>query len=217
MDYGSDSGAEAGPSGTRNGEPKLEDGDGEGWKQTRSGKRILELKDVEEQISQLLHFAGCTVASLHPDPLSSFTSRTVDFQDASEAGSPAPTADPEDKMTQFSNYAEAYYTTLNDIQLALRTSIRHLRVAKASPAPLLDPSFGSLATPGGGGVAVGGVAMGDSLKPVQPLGQGEGQKATNKSRGDGTSEPKMSVAALELEKEAWEALASALEREKQAE
>lgn len=162
-------------------------------------------------MARLLHFAGCTLASLHPDPLSSFTPRTVepddedDDDDAPKPPNPA-APDPEDteaKGVEFAKYAEAYYTTLNvrlllpssphpltpsqEIQLSLRTSIRHLRLSRASPAPILDPSFASLANPGGGGIGVGGVALGE---------------------GEGGS--RMSVAAMKLEQEAWKDLGQAL-------
>lgn len=60
------------------------------------------------------------MASLHPDPMSSFTSRTMSLDDSdSEEGSPKPrpppvsTSDDVDKTAEFSKYAEAYYATLN--------------------------------------------------------------------------------------------------------
>ncbi|ORY76879.1 hypothetical protein BCR35DRAFT_305630 [Leucosporidium creatinivorum] len=177
---------------------------------TIAGKRIAELNEVEESIAQLLHLAGCTLASLHPDPMSSFTSRTMSLDDdESEEGSPRPRPPPappgeEDKGADFAKYAEAYYTTLNDIQLSLRTSIRHLRLSRASPAPLLDPHFASLAnTTSEGVVGSGGLALGDRLKPLtleEPRWPGGGEEAP----------PKLSVGALKLEKEAWEALGAAL-------
>ncbi|KAL8287354.1 hypothetical protein RQP46_003806 [Phenoliferia psychrophenolica] len=162
----------AGPSGTLNGEPlpppppapaqlpHSPPTDPEGWKKSRSGKRILELQQVEDSVAQLLHFAGCTLAALHPDPISTFTDKTLETDDDGAAAEGTEEAD----SKQFADYAEAYYTTLNDIQLNLRTSIRHLRLSRASPAPLVDPHFGSLANPGGGSVGVGGVAVGPDLE-----------------------------------------------------
>lgn len=84
-------------------------------------------------MARLLHFAGCTLASLHPDPLSSFTPRTVeldedndDEEDAPKA--PKPTAadagGPEEKGPEFAKYAEAYYSTLN-VRLPLPPSLPH--------------------------------------------------------------------------------------------
>lgn len=116
--------------------------------QTRAAKRVAELKEVEEvrfsprpslssceseltsgaytqNIAALLHFAGCTLASLHPDPLSSFTSRelaTADGDDADDESSAkrAEQAGKEpDKLAEFSKYAEGYYATLNVRPLAL--------------------------------------------------------------------------------------------------
>lgn len=126
----------------------------------------------------------------------------------------------EDKQKQFSQYSEAYYSTLHDIQVSLRTSIRHLRLSRASPAPLLDPFFGSLATPGGGGVAVGGVGMGESLASGE-LGEGVGEDSgvgagtREEGKREGREERKeekkgASVAALGLEMEAWKELGRAL-------
>ena len=89
----------------------------------------------------------------------------------------------------------------------MRNSIRHLRVTKASPAPLLDPRFGALSNPAGGIIAAGGVAFADRLKPLPSrTAAAEGMDATDE-RKEGTT---MSVAALRLEKEAWEDLALAL-------
>lgn len=174
-------------------------------------------------MARLLHFAGCTLASLHPDPLSTFTSRTIQIDDdssdsesnqADKATAPEPEAEP-DKATEFEKYAGEYYATLNvrpspllllseansrspspqEIQLSLRTSIRHLRLSRASPAPLLDPSFGSLRNPGGGGIGTGSMAF------------GLGQASENET---GKEETKLSVPAMVLEKEAWEELGKAL-------
>jgi hypothetical protein len=78
-----------------------------------------------------------------------------------------------------------------------------------SPAPLLDPSFASLSRPGAS-VGVGGVALGELLKPL------EGKKAEWNGTGqeEEGKEPegeRVSVAALELEKEAWEEVVKSLE------
>lgn len=106
---------------------------------------------------------------------------------------------------------------LQDTQLALRTSIRHLRLSRVSPAPLLDPSFASLSRPGAA-VGVGGVALGELLKP---LGGGEvrWRGTTGKKEGESEGERddeggrgRLSVAALELEKEGWEEVVRALEK-----
>ena len=99
-------------------------------------------------MARLLHFAGCTLASLHPDPLSSFTPRTVepddedDDDDAPKPPNPA-APDPEDteaKCVEFAKYAEAYYTTLN-VRLLLPSSPHPLtprRRSNCPSAPLSD-------------------------------------------------------------------------------
>lgn len=75
-----------------------------------------------QSIAHLLHFAGCTLASLHPEPLSSFTARDIslddDDDDNDEKAPPARPGD-DDKEDQFTKYAEAYFTTLNVRSLAL--------------------------------------------------------------------------------------------------
>ncbi|GAA5872718.1 hypothetical protein JCM8547_006324 [Rhodosporidiobolus lusitaniae] len=199
----------------------------EPWHTTRAGKRIQELKEVEDNIAALLHFAGCTLASLHPEPLSHFTSRelaTDEDDDEGEGGAgkfAGGKGEGEDKVGEFAKYAEGYYVTLNDIQLALRTSIRHLRVSRVSPAPLLDPSFASLsagsAQPGAtsGGVGVGGVALADLLRPLEPgrtRWKGGSKREVAEEEGQAERGGKKSVAALELEKEAWEEVVRTLER-----
>ncbi|GAA5985370.1 hypothetical protein JCM11641_006379 [Rhodosporidiobolus odoratus] len=190
----------------------------ESWQKTRAGKRIAELKEVEDNVAALLHFAGCTLASLHPEPLANFTPRELATDDGDE-GEEGATGDKanaegagEDKAKEFAKYAEGYYAALNDIQLDLRTSIRHLRVSRVSPAPLLDPSFSSLSSSSGGVVGVGGVALEDLLKPLQADasewngGSNRVKEGAEKEQG-GTK----SVAALELEKEAWSEVVRLLE------
>ncbi|KAM0755608.1 hypothetical protein T439DRAFT_320314 [Meredithblackwellia eburnea MCA 4105] len=193
--------AEPGPSNTTNNASNSD----EAWKQTRSGQRILELDEVEQKIARLMHLAGCTLASLHPDPLSSFTTRTSEDEDKGGDGQSSKDGEPLDKEAQFTKYAEDYYTTLNDIQISLRESIRHLRLSRASSAPLIDPHFGSLSNPGGGGVGVGGVAMGRNFAPLPPLVEGEGKGKETEWK------PTMSVQALEQEDEAWKDLKKALD------
>lgn len=70
-----------------------------------------------QNIAALLHFAGCTLASLHPDPLSSFTSRELatddDVADGEGAAEPQGGDGREGKLGDFAKYAEGYYATLN--------------------------------------------------------------------------------------------------------
>ncbi|BGP18203.1 hypothetical protein JCM10213_007831 [Rhodosporidiobolus nylandii] len=188
----------------------------EPWQKTRAGQRIAELKEVEENIAALLHFAGCTLASLHPEPLSSFTSRELATdEDDGEEEQRSGKKEERTKGEEFARYAEGYYATLNDIQLALRTSIRHLRVSRVSPAPLLDPSFASLATSSSSSsspVGVGGVALADLLKPL-PAGAAEwaGAPRVRKQDQEEKQGEKVSVQALELEREAWAEVVRSLE------
>lgn len=89
-----------------------------------------------QNIAALLHFAGCTLASLHPDPLSSFTVREIatdDADDDDDEGHQGPDSetkkkpattpnaaydqDPEAaaaaKLQEFAKYADGYFATLN--------------------------------------------------------------------------------------------------------
>lgn len=71
-----------------------------------------------------------------------------------------------------------------------------MRLARASPAPLIDPAFNSLANPGGAKVSGGGFSTHSSTKSTEE---------PSKSRT-------MSVAALQLEKDALEDLIKALRK-----
>ncbi|TKA56648.1 hypothetical protein B0A53_01841 [Rhodotorula sp. CCFEE 5036] len=236
---------------------------------TRAGKRVAEL---QQNVAALLHFAGCTLASLHPDPLSSFTVREIatdDTDDDDDDGEqqesshgrdkkPATTPKPdhqqdqdEAKLQEFAKYAEGYFATLNDVQLALRTSIRHLRVARTSARALTDPNYGSLlvsrdqtyvpsdqkntaAPVGPGGVAFDGglgsaaAAGGDERSSAGkeqkdadaawdmrasrlPSSLSSGPAQAARRGGSSPSPPTMSVAALELERDALQELVGTLE------
>ncbi|GAA5977626.1 hypothetical protein JCM10908_005041 [Rhodotorula pacifica] len=212
----------------------------EPWMKTRAGKRIAELQQVEENIAALLHFAGCTLASLHPDPLSSYTAREiateVDEDDDEDADGqapkprkPTPRNEEEAKLAEFTKYAEGYYATLNDVQLALRTSIRHLRVSRVSPRPLTDPMYGSLvyrnqpapsstisgASNSRSQVGPGGIAFSSAaLAPAQSEWDMRASRLpslfSRVTSDSATPPPSMSVAALELERDALRDLVAAL-------
>lgn len=82
---------------------------------------------VTQNIAILLNLAGCTVASLHPDPLATFSDSIVSLDDDSPdsddeadgdqkmsegARRPAIPTQELGKEEQFAKYAEAYYSTL---------------------------------------------------------------------------------------------------------
>lgn len=80
---------------------------------------------------------------------------------------------------------------------------------------MIDPSFGSLVTAGPAASAVGpgGVALADLLKPLEgkvPLWDGKTQRVREEAR-EAQAEERLSVAALELEREAWADLVRSLE------
>lgn len=69
--------------------------------------------------------AGCTIASLHPDPLATFSSSIVSLDDSPDSDDddddddedkkvkePSIPTDQLSKEDQFNKYAEAYYSTL---------------------------------------------------------------------------------------------------------
>ncbi|GAA5841284.1 hypothetical protein JCM3766R1_005014 [Sporobolomyces carnicolor] len=210
--------------------PDGNEGQREVWELTRAGKRIAELKEIEDNVAVLLHFAGCALASLHPDPLSSFTSR--EFEVEGEGPDEGDSADDrnrqassarrleanDDQAAEFGKYAEAYFATLNDIQVGLRTSIRHLRDSRTSPAPLIDPTFGSLgnsAGPAPAHVGVGGLALARVLEPVESrtaTWDGRNSRQQTDAAESADNKGQLSLAARELEREAWNDLANALDR-----
>lgn len=75
-----------------------------------------------------MHLAGCTLASLHPEPLSSFTTRTISVEEESDDDEPKQPKEPlpeqEQKGADFAKYAEAYYLTLNVSEWALSSGDR---------------------------------------------------------------------------------------------
>lgn len=95
-----------------------------------------------------------------------------------------------------------------------------MRVTRTSPAPLLDPSFGSIGGSTGpqpSQVGVGGIALEDLLKPLDSTtSHWNGRNARDSKKkdvsGKGAEETnELSIAARELEREAWKDLADALE------
>lgn len=124
---------------------------------------------------------------------------------------------------------------MQDVQLALRTSIRQLRVARISARALTDPNYGSLlvsrnqsyapsdqnntpAAVGPGGVAFEGGARGEA-RSEEEEDAGWDMRASrlpSSSSGGGPAAAaagggRMSVAALELERDALQELVAALE------
>lgn len=132
-----------------------------------------------------------------------------------------------------------------DVQLALRTSIRHLRVSRVSSRPLTDPAYASLAyrqsassssaPPGSnqsgadpvrvgpGGVALDLDARLDELRKQESTGPAWNSRSARLPAGDADSgDPSsgasaLSVDALELERDALRDLVAALELRKGSE
>ncbi|EGG10489.1 uncharacterized protein MELLADRAFT_124662, partial [Melampsora larici-populina 98AG31] len=88
--------------------------------QIGSAQRIRELGLVDEQIAALLGMASKALECLSPPP---------------------PSAKLEDSKSiqTFSESIQEYFTTLNNVQLGLRTSIVHLRAARISTRILFEP------------------------------------------------------------------------------
>lgn len=88
--------------------------------QIGSAQRIRELGLVDEQIAALLGMASKALECLSP---------------------PAPSAKLEDSKSiqTFSESIQEYFTTLNTVQLGLRTSISHVRAARISTRILFEP------------------------------------------------------------------------------
>ncbi|KAH9814977.1 hypothetical protein DFH28DRAFT_969970 [Melampsora americana] len=88
--------------------------------QIGSAQRIRDLGVVDEQIAALLRMASKALECLSP---------------------PAPSVKLEDSKSiqTFSESISEYFTTLNNVQLSLRTSISHLRAARISTRILFEP------------------------------------------------------------------------------
>ncbi|KDE06842.1 hypothetical protein MVLG_02878 [Microbotryum lychnidis-dioicae p1A1 Lamole] len=168
--------------------------------------RIHELDIVQQDIAKLLHLAGCTLASLDPEP-----NPNLDL--SNEKHTPIP----EDKNERFDHFAQAYFTTLNDIQLSLRTSIRHLALSKPSLQALLDPNYASLLPtqalePGQSSIAAGGIAHRSRINPLPltksiPKWTTRDAQATSAGGVEEDGSMRLSVAARGLQAEAWRDLA----------
>ncbi|SGY25599.1 BQ5605_C018g08645 [Microbotryum silenes-dioicae] len=168
--------------------------------------RIHELDIVQQDIAKLLHLAGCTLASLDPEP-----NPNLDL--SNEKHTPIP----EDKNERFDHFAQAYFTTLNDIQLSLRTSIRHLALSKPSLQALLDPNYASLLPtqalePGQSSIAAGGIAHRSRIDPLPltksiPKWTTRDAQATSAGGVEEDGSMRLSVAARGLQAEAWRDLA----------
>ncbi|SCZ88526.1 BZ3500_MvSof-1268-A1-R1_Chr10-2g02989 [Microbotryum saponariae] len=180
----------------------------------KAATRIHELDIVQQDIAKLLHLAGCTLASLDPEP-------NPNLAPSNEK----PTTIPEDKKERFDHFAQAYFTTLNvrlsfplqDIQLSLRTSIRHLALSKPSLQALLDPNYASLLPtqalePGQSSIAAGGIAHRCRIDPLPltksiPKWTTRDAHATSAARVEEDGSMRLSVAARALQAEAWRDLA----------
>ncbi|SCV73698.1 BQ2448_6128 [Microbotryum intermedium] len=203
--------------------PALDDDDKEERPTTlKAATRIHELDAIQQDIAKLLHLAGCTLASLDPEP-------NPNLDPTTEKHDPDTTI-PEDKKERFDHFARSYFTTLNkadlfivlvhlsqDIQLSLRTSIRHLALSKPSPQALLDPNYASLLPtaalePGQSSIAAGGTAHRSRIDPLPltktiPKWKTGDAKAASAGGVKEDGSMKLSVAARELQAEAWRDLA----------
>lgn len=67
-----------------------------------------------QHIGALLHFAGRSLAALHPAPLSTFTDQDLsrDAPDSDDDQAPPP-PDPNDRQAAFAKASDDYYATLN--------------------------------------------------------------------------------------------------------
>ncbi|KAI9453284.1 hypothetical protein F5148DRAFT_1277468 [Russula earlei] len=109
------------------------------WSSSRTARQIHDLGRVEKvsDIGRLLSLASSSLALL-----------SLPQTDASDAGLP----EGDERSEQFVEKVGGYFETLDGIQMALRSSLAHIRAARVSPAVLTAPPAGFVPPPQGVGL-----------------------------------------------------------------
>ncbi|KAI9462037.1 hypothetical protein F5148DRAFT_1286508 [Russula earlei] len=128
------------------------------WSSSRTARQIHDLGRVEKDIGRLLSLASSSLALL-----------SLPQTDASDAGLP----EGDERSEQFVEKVGEYFETLDGIQMALRSSLAHIRAARVSPAVLTAPPAGFVPPPQGVGLPL-------PLTPTPTPG------ASDRSAGDGS-------------------------------
>ncbi|KAI0270419.1 hypothetical protein BC834DRAFT_861335 [Gloeopeniophorella convolvens] len=145
------------------------------WFSSRTARQIHDLGRVEKDIGHLLSLASSALALL-----------ALPQADAPGAGLPPG----DERSEQFVAEAGAYFETLDGIQMALRSSLAHIRAARIAPAALTAPPAGFVPPRQGVGLPA---------SPGESAEKGSGEKA----RG---------LLEERVERDAWRGVFDALAR-----
>ncbi|KAH9983222.1 hypothetical protein BJV77DRAFT_954616, partial [Russula vinacea] len=104
---------------------------------SRTASQIHDLGRVEKDIGHLLSLASTSLALL-----------SLPQTDAQDDGLP----EGDERSEQFVAKVGEYFETLDGIQMALRSSLAHIRAARISPAVLTAPPAGFVPPPQGVGL-----------------------------------------------------------------
>lgn len=155
------------------------------WNSSRTARQIHDLGRVENDIGRLLSLASSSLALL-----------ALPQTDAPDAG--LPQAD--ERSEQFVAEVGKYFETLDSIQMALRSSLAHIRAARISPAVLTAPPAGFVPPPQGVGL------------PAPPAPGGQQPSSDAGGGGGGVKEQTRGLLEERVERDAWRGVLDALTR-----
>jgi hypothetical protein len=161
---------------------------------------LLSSLSSPQQIPTLLSHLSSCLSSLLPPESSPTNDNSTD--PSSSSGTPAiPPAREEDhddeESDRFLVSARAYYASLDDIQLHLRSTIHHLKLARVLPTPL-DFTSGKTATAGVGTPFASGRVGKEKASPSEGK---PGEEGENKLGEDVRDD--LGLNALRVEVESW--------------
>ncbi|KAH9030131.1 hypothetical protein EDB85DRAFT_1455323 [Lactarius pseudohatsudake] len=153
------------------------------WNSSRTARQIHDLGRVENDIGRLLSLASSSLALL-----------ALPQTDAPDAGLPQG----DERSEQFVVEVGKYFETLDSIQMALRSSLAHIRAARISPAVLTAPPAGFVPPPQGVGLP----------SPPAP----GGQQLSSDAGGGGVKDQTRGLLEERVERDAWHGVLDALTR-----
>ncbi|KAI9447739.1 hypothetical protein H4582DRAFT_1896007 [Lactarius indigo] len=153
------------------------------WNSSRTARQIHDLGRVENDIGRLLSLASSSLALL-----------SLPQTDAPDAGLPQG----DERSEQFVVEVGKYFETLDSIQMALRSSLAHIRAARISPAVLTAPPVGFVPPPQGVGLP----------SPPAP----GGLQLSSDADGEGVKEQTRGLLEERVERDAWHGVLNALTR-----
>ncbi|KAH9958135.1 hypothetical protein BC827DRAFT_1075665, partial [Russula dissimulans] len=158
------------------------------WPSSRTARQIHDLGRVEKDIGRLLSLASSSLALL-----------SLPQTDAPDAELP----EGDERSERFVSKVSEYFETLDGIQMALRSSLAHIRAARISPAVLTAPAAGFVPSSQGVGLPL-------PLAP-QPSDRSAGDDSTPKAK-----EKTRGLLEERVERDAWRGALDALTRLREA-